>query len=257
MATIHPTAVVNKNAELAEDVVIGPFSIVESDVQIGAGTKIYSHCIIADGARIGKKCEIHAGAVVSTVPQFTAFGGEKTTTEVGDNTVIREYADINRGTEHNMKTVIGSDCLIMAYTHIAHDCVIGNHVTLANVVQMAGHVTIEDWVGVGGIVPIHQFCRLGQHCFIGGGVRVPKDVPPFVLAAGEPLGYKGLNIVGLKRRGFTKETISALRRSYRIIYQSKLNTSQALDRIRSEMEIIPEVQSVIDFFEGSERGVIR
>jgi len=254
---IHPTAVIDKRAELADDVTVGPNTVIQGDVVIGKGTKIHSNALIADGARIGENCEIHHGAVLSTWPQYLGFGGEKTTLEIGDRTVIREYCDLNKGTTHNHKTVVGSDCFIMAYTHVAHDCVLGDHVICANSVQMAGHVIIEDWAFLSGLIPVHQFVRIGQHSFIGGGYRVPKDVPPYIMAGGEPLSYKGLNIVGLGRRGFSKETIRSLRKVYRTIYRSKLNTKQALERIRSDMEVTPEVQSVIDFIENSERGIIR
>ena len=257
MPTIHPTATVDKRAELAEDVEVGPNTVIEGDVIVGEGTKIHSNALIADGTRVGKNSEIHHGVVLSTWPQYLGFGGEKTTLEIGDRTVIREYCDLNKGTTHNHKTVVGNDCFLMAYTHVAHDCQLGDHVICANSVQMAGHVIIEDWAFVSGLVPIHQFSRIGQHSFIGGGYRIPKDVPPFIMAGGEPLTYKGLNVVGLGRRGFTKETIASLRRCYRMIYRSKLNTTQALARVRSEMEIIPEVQAVIDFIENSDRGIIR
>jgi UDP-N-acetylglucosamine acyltransferase len=256
LSGIHPTAIVNKKAELAENVSIGPYSIVEGDVHIGEGSQIGSHCLIADGARIGSHCEIHHGVVLSTKPQDLKFGGEMTTLEVGDNTVIREYCDLNRGTKHRGKTRIGRDCFLMAYSHVAHDCFVGDRVILANGVQLGGHVTLEDWVIVGGLVGIHQFCTVGQHAFIGGGYRVIKDVPPYILAGGEPLVYNGLNNVGLKRRGFSMETIASLKRCYRLIYRSGLNTTQAVERIRSEMEMTPEIQFVLEFIEKSERGLI-
>ena len=254
---IHPTAIVDGKAKLAENITIGPYSIVKGDVQIGEGSQIHSHVLVDDGARIGNNCRIHHGAVIGSTPQDLKFGGEKTTLEIGDNTVIREFCDLNRGTKNRDKTLIGKDCFLMAYTHIAHDCWIGDRVIFANGVQLAGHITIEDWVIIGGLTPIHQFCTIGQHAFIGGACRVRKDVPPYILAAGEPLGYKGLNVVGLRRRGFTKETIVLLKKCYRILYRSKLNLSQAVDRIQSEMELIPEIRSVLEFFEKSERGVSR
>jgi len=257
LPNIHPTALVDKRAELAKDVIVGPFSIIEKDVEIGEGSRIDSHVFIASGARIGKNCHIHHGAAIATVPQDLKFSGEKTTLEIDDNTVIREFCDLNRGTKQRGKTRIGKDCFLMAYSHVAHDCWLGDHVILANVVQLAGHVTIEDWVILGGLVAVHQFCTIGQHAFIGGNFRAVQDVPPYILAAGEPLTYKGLNIVGLKRRGFPRETINMLQRCYRIIYQSKLNRTQALNKIRSEMEMIPEIERVVKFFERSERGVIR
>ncbi|NQT27404.1 acyl-ACP--UDP-N-acetylglucosamine O-acyltransferase [candidate division KSB1 bacterium] len=257
MPEIHSTAIVDSKAELAEDVKIGPFTIVEGDVVIESGTQIDAHVLVADGARIGKNCRFHQGAVVGSLPQDLKFGGEKTTLEIGDNTVIREYCDLNRGTKHRGKSAIGKNSFLMAYTHVAHDCLIGDNVILANAVQLAGHVTIEDWVIVGGMVPIHQFCTIGQHAFVGGAYRVVQDIPPYILAAGEPLTYKGLNRVGLKRRGFSKEAIKALYKLYRLLYRAKLNKSQALEIIRSEVPDLPEVKTVLDFIEHSERGIIR
>jgi len=249
--------VVSPEAELAEETVVGPFSIIEADVVIGRGTQIGSQVLIASGTRIGESCRIHHGAVVGTIPQDLKFEGEETTLEIGDRTVIREYATLNRGTRDRWRTRIGSDSLLMAYVHVAHDCLIGDHVVLANGVNMAGHVIIEDWASVGGLVPIHQFVRIGQHAFIGGGYRVPKDVPPYILAAGEPLRYAGLNAVGLKRRGFTEEKLRPLRRAYRLIYKSNLNVTQALAAIESEVEMTEEVRRVVEFIKASERGIIR
>jgi UDP-N-acetylglucosamine acyltransferase len=254
---IHSTAIVDTKAELADDVIVGPFTIVEGDVVIGEGTRVDSHVLIANGARIGKQCHIHHGAVVSTVPQDLKFSGEETLLEIGDHTVIREFCDLNRGTEHRGKTKIGSHCFLMAYSHTAHDCFLGDHVIMSNGVQLAGHVTLEDWVIIGGMTAIHQFCSVGKHAFLGGGFRSVQDVPPYILAAGEPLTYKGLNAIGLKRRGFSKECIRQLRKCYRIIYRSKLNTSQAIDRIRDEMDITPEIEDVLTFIEKSERGIVR
>lgn len=256
MADIHATAVVDSRAELADDVSVGPFSVIKGDAVIGEGTRIHSHVLVDDGARIGKHCEIHHGAAVSTPPQDLKFSNERTTFEVGDNTVIREFCDLNRGTEHRGRTVIGSSCLLMAYSHAAHDCVVGDHVIMANGVQLAGHVVIEDWVILGGLVAVHQFCRIGCHSLIGGVYRAVQDVPPYILTAGDPLAYKGLNAVGLKRRGFSKEAVAALRHCYKLIYRSKLNTSQALEKIAAEQEITPEVQHVVEFIRQSERGII-
>ena len=256
MPDIHPTALIDKKAQLADDVKVGPYSIIEGDVVIGEGTQIHSHVLIAGGARIGKQCQVHHGTVVSTVPQDLKFEGEPTKLEIGDHTIIREFCDLNRGTRDRKKTSIGTNCLLMAYTHVAHDCKIGDRVILANGVQLGGHVTIGDWVIIGGLVPVHQFCSIGQHSLIGGGFRTVQDVPPFILAAGEPLAFKGLNIVGLKRRGFSSETISVLRKSYRYIYRSKMNTNQALDKIRAELPDLPEIRAVIEFIQNSQRGII-
>ena len=257
MPKLHPTAIVDSGAELADDVEVGPFSIIENNVEIGSGTSIHSHVLIAAGARIGRNCAIHHGAAVGTAPQDLKFKGEPTVLQIGDHTVIREFCDLNRGTVETGKTVIGQNVFLMAYTHVAHDCGVGDHVILANGVQLAGHVNLEEYVIVGGLTPIHQFCTIGAHAFIGGRCRVSQDVPPYILAAGDPLGYKGLNVVGLKRRGFEKSTLDALHTCYRLFYQSKLNRKQALDAIRSEIPSIPEVESVISFIERSERGIIR
>ena len=257
MSSIHPTAIIDPKARVGSGVSIGPYSIIEGDVEIGDHTKIQSHVLLADGSRIGKNCQIFHGAVLSTLPQDLKFAGEETTLEIGENTVIREFCDLNRGTKHRGMSKIGKNSFLMAYTHVAHDCFIGERVILANGVQLAGHVTIEDWVTIGGLVPVHQFCTIGKHSFIGGGFRVVQDVPPYILAAGEPLAFKGLNIIGLKRRNFTPETILQLRKCYRFLYQSKLNTSQALERIQAEVELIPEVKSVLEFIQKTERGFIR
>jgi UDP-N-acetylglucosamine acyltransferase len=254
--TIHPTALVNPGAELSEDVEVGPYAVIEDEVLIGPGSKIGPFVYLGSGARLGSKVQVFNGAVIATVPQDLKFHGETSTVEIGSGTIIREYATIHRGTEATGRTVVGSNCFLMAYSHVAHDCVIENKVIMANCVNLAGHVHLEEHVSIGGIVPVHQFVRIGRHSFIGGGFRVPKDVPPYILAAGEPLKFAGLNIVGLKRRGFSLETINALKQAYHLIYNSDLNVSQGIVRIREEMTIIPEVQQVIDFIEHSERGVI-
>jgi UDP-N-acetylglucosamine acyltransferase len=257
LSEIHPTAIVHPNARIADNVRIGPFTIIKENVEIEEGVEIHSHVLIADGARIGKNCQIHHGAVISSIPQDLKFSGEETTFEIGENTVIREYCDLNRGTIESGKSCIGSNCFLMAYCHVAHDCIIGDRVILANGVQLGGHVIIHDWTIIGGLVPIHQFCTVGEHVLVGGGFRVTQDVPPYILAAGEPLGFKGLNLIGLKRRNFSKDTLRVLRNCYRFLYHSKLNRSQAMEKIRSEIEVIPEIQKVLDFFEKSDRGVIR
>lgn len=257
MPEIHPSAIVDPKAELAENVSIGPFTIVKGDVVIDEGTQIHAHALIDQGARIGKNCTIHHGAVISSKPQDLKYKDEKTTLEIGDNTEIREYCDLNRGTDDKWKTTIGKNCFLMAYTHAAHDCIVGDNVILANGVQLAGHVTIEDWVIIGGLVAIHQFSLVGQHALIGGGFRVTQDVPPYVIAAGVPLRYKGLNKIGLGRRGFSDESIANIRKCYRILYQSKLNMSKAKAKVEAELGDVEEVQNVLQFIEKSDRGIIR
>jgi UDP-N-acetylglucosamine acyltransferase len=256
--TIDPRAQVSPRAQLGENVSIGPFTIVEDGVLIGDGTAIAANALIGPRTRIGKDCRIHHGAVVGHEPQDLKYAGEPTICEVGDRTVVREYATLHRGTGESGRTIIGSDCLLMGYVHIAHDCIIGNHVILANAVMIAGHSEVEDYATIGGITPIHQFVRVGQHSMIGGGLRVPKDVPPYILAGQEPLVYQGLNSVGLKRRGFTQETIAALDKAYVLLYNSNLNVSQAVAKIKEEQSFtkFKEVDSVLDFIARSKRGII-
>lgn len=257
MTNIHPTAIVDPEAELAEDVSIGPYSIVNGGVKIDGKTKIGPHVLIDSGTIIGKNCKIHKGAILGTPPQDLKFGGEKTYLRIGDNTIIREYATLNRGTEWRGETVIGKNCFIMIYAHVAHDCLIGDHVILANSVNLAGHIEIGDYVIIGGVVPVHQFVKIGSHSIIGGGFRVQKDVCPFMMVAGYPLKTVGLNLVGLKRRGFSEKSIDILRQVYKIVFRSKLNTSQAVEKIKSEIELIPEVKEILDFIQKSERGIIK
>lgn len=254
---IHETAIVNPKAEIDNNVKIGPYTIVEEDVIIDEGCEISSSVLIASGTRIGKNCRVFHGAVLGSIPQDLKFDGEITTLEIGENTTIREFATLNRGTEDRWKTVIGNNCLLMAYSHIAHDCILGNNVIIANSVNMAGHVVIEDFAGIGGICPVHQFVRIGKHAFIGGGSKVSKDVPPFVLAMGEPFRFAGLNRVGLSRRGFSEDTLAIIKEVYRIIYQSKLNIKDALIKIKDQIEPIQEVQDILQFFQDSDRGIIR
>lgn len=256
MTNIHPTALVDSKAQLGKDVSIGPFSVIEGDVVIADGTSIASHVLVAGGARIGKNCRIHKGAVVATIPQDLKFGFEHSTFEIGDNTTVREFCTLNRGTKDRGKSAVGANCLLMAYVHVAHDCLIGEHVILANSVQVAGHVDIEDFVIIGGLTGIHQFCRVGQHVMVGGGLRVHKDIPPYILSMGEPLQYGGINSIGLRRRGFTAESMSAMKKAYRLLYRSKLNVSQAVERIKTDVPDTPQVVNILEFIEKAERGLI-
>jgi UDP-N-acetylglucosamine acyltransferase len=254
---IHPTAIIHKNSHLSQDVKVGPFTIINDNVEISEGTIIGSHVLIDSGAMIGKNCKIHHGAVLGTLPQDLKFGGEKTSLIIGDNTVIREYATLNRGTKYREKTVLGKDCFIMIYAHVAHDCLLGDHVIMANSANLAGHVEIGDYAIIGGVVPVHQFVKIGAHSIIGGGFRVQKDVCPYSLVGGYPLKTMGLNIIGLKRRGFPEKTIEILKQAFKLLFRSNLNTSQAVEKIKSEIEIIPEVQIILDFIAKSERGIIK
>ena len=253
---IHPTAIVDSGAELAEDVEVGPYTIIEADVTVDAGTKIGPHVLLASGAHLGRNVQVFKGAVIGTVPQDLKFKGESSIAVVGDGTDVREFVTINRGTEATGKSIVGKDCLLMAYVHVAHDCVLEDNVIMANSVNLGGYTLIEEYAIIGGVVPVHQFVRIGRHSFIAGGTRVPKDVPPFIMAGKEPLRFAGLNSVGLKRRGFCAETIAAIKQVYRLIYLSNLNVSQGIARIREEMDIIPEIRYIIDFIESSERGII-
>lgn len=252
---IHPTALIDPSAELAPGVVVGPYSIVGPNVRVGARTRIAGHVLIERDTTVGEECTISQGAVLGTDPQDLKYMGEPTTLLVGDRTVIREYATLNRGTIASGVTRVGSDCMLMAYCHVAHDCHLGSHVILSNAVNMAGHVTIGDWAIVGGLTPIHQFVRIGAHAFVGGATRVAKDVPPYVKAAGSPMQLYGLNSVGLQRRGFPEEVRRELKRAYRLFFASNHNVQQALQRAREELRALPEVETFLSFFEGSERGV--
>jgi len=257
LAKIHSTAIVDVKAELGSGVTVGPYTVIQGDVTIGENTEIGSHVYIHSGTRMGKKCRVFKGAVVGTDPQDLKYAGEKTTLEIGDETTVREFCTLNRGSSHRFKTEIGSRCLLMAYVHVAHDCIIGDNVILANAINMAGHVTIESFAAIGGMSPIHQFVRIGCHAFIGGGLRVNKDVPPYILAAGEPIQYAGINRVGLTRKGFSSETLNEIRRAYKLVYRSGLNVTQAVQKLKGEDALIPEVQRIVDFIESSDRGIIK
>lgn len=252
---IHPNAVIDEDAVLGAGVTVGPGSIIGPGVIVGEGTRIDSNVLIERDTTLGSHCRVHHGAVLGTDPQDLKYEGEPAHVVVGDRTVIREYVTVNRGTRASGKTAIGSDCLLMAYAHVAHDCHLGDRVILANSVNMGGHVTIYDWAIIGGMTPIHQFVRIGEHAFVGGASRVAKDVAPYVRCAGSPLEVFGLNSVGLRRRGFDGAVRTELKRAYRLFFLSKLNVSQAIARARQELELIPEVERFISFFEHSERGV--
>jgi len=255
---IDPRAAVSPAAHLGTNVTIGPFTVVEDGAVVGDGTSIAANALIATGARIGKECRIHHGAVIGHAPQDLKYANEPSTCEIGDRTVVREYATLHRGTGEGGRTVIGADCFLMGYVHIAHDCEVGSRVIMSNAAMLAGHSVVEDWVIIGGITPVHQFTRIGCHAMIGGGVRVPKDVPPYCLASGHPLVFEGLNSIGLRRRGFTREAIEALDRAYHLLYRSGKNVSQALDVIAGDAMLMgfPEVVHVVEFIRGSKRGII-
>lgn len=253
----QPLAYVHPGAKIAKNVVIEPFTTIHNNVKIGEGTWIGSNVTIMEGARIGKNCNIFPGAVISAVPQDLKYNDEDTTVEIGDNVTIRECVTINRGTTDRMKTVIGDNCLIMATAHIAHDCVLGENSIIVNGVALAGHVTIGKYAIIGGLSAIHQFIHVGDHAMVSGGSLVRKDVPPFTKAAKEPLSYVGINSIGLRRRGFTKEKIREIQNIYRILYQKSYNNSQALGIIEAEMEATNERDEIIQFIRNSQRGIMK
>ena len=253
---IHPTAIISPDAEIDPDVEIGAFAIIGEGCAVGAGCVISPRATLERNVTLGRGVKVGIGSIIGGPPQDLKFAGEETTVEIGDGTVIREYATINRGTAHSFKTTVGKNCLLMSYIHIAHDCRIGNGVILSNVVQLAGHVTIEDKAIISGLSAVHQFARIGHHSFIGGMSRVSKDIPPFLKAVGNPVKLYGLNTIGLQRSGMEEGTIRELKRAYRLLFRSDLNVSQAIERAQTELEPLPEVQELIRFVEASERGVV-
>lgn len=253
----QPLAYVNPQAKVAKNVVIEPFVNIERNVEIGEGTWIGSNVTIMEGARIGKNCKIYPGAVIAAVPQDLKYNGEETIVRIGDNVTIREFVTINRGTKSNWETVIGNNCLLMAYVHIAHDCILGNNCILANAATLAGHITIEDWAIVGGLAAVHQFVHIGAHSMISGGSLVRKDVPPFVKAAREPLSYAGINSIGLRRRGYDSNQINHIQDIYRTLFVKGFNVTQAVRIIEAEMPATPERDEILSFISKSTRGVMR
>ncbi len=252
---VHETAIVDTTAELGQGVTVGPYAIIGPRVRVGDGTQVGPRVLIEKDTTVGEDCRLANGAVLGTDPQDLKYRGERSTLVVGDRTVIREYATLNRGTAATGRTVVGTDCLLMAYSHVAHDCELGNHVILANSVNMGGHVLLEDWAIVGGLTPIHQFVRIGAHAFVGGGSRIPQDVPPYCRVAGNPPKLYGLNAVGLERRGLSEETRRALKQAYRILFQGKESRTIALERVEREVSGIPEVRHLVQFIRSSERGI--
>ncbi|MBP5259137.1 MAG: acyl-ACP--UDP-N-acetylglucosamine O-acyltransferase [Paludibacteraceae bacterium] len=250
-AFIHP------NAKIGKDVVIDPFVYIDDNTVIGDGTHLFPHAVVLSGARIGKNCRIFPGAVVAGIPQDLKFKGEETTAVIGDNTTIRECATVNRGTASKGTTIVGSNCLIMAYSHIAHDCRLGNNIIIGNASQIAGEVVIDDWAILSGNCLIHQFCHIGAHIIMQGGSRTSKDVPPYITAGRDPLVYAGLNLVGLRRRGFTREQLDTIENCYKYIYQSGYNTTQALEQIEANVPASAERETITEFIRQAERGIIK
>ena len=253
----QPLAYIHPDAKIAPSVVIEPFVTIDKNVVIGEGTRVGSNVTILEGSRIGKNCVIAQGAVIGGLPQDLKFKGEETLAIIGDNTTIREFVTINRGTEAKNKTVVGSNCLIMAYCHVAHDCIIGDHVIMANATQLAGEVIIDDYAILSGGVLVHQFSHIGSHVMIQGGSKINKDIPPFVMAGRDPISYTGVNSIGLRRRGYTNEQIRDIQDIYRYIYQSKVNTTQAIERIEAELPATKERDEIVLFVRSSPRGIVK
>ena len=253
---IHSTSIIHKNTVIGSNVEIGPYCIIDENVVIGSDTKIFSYVHILPNTKIGKNNIFHQGSIVGGIPQDLKYDNEYSELIIGDNNTIREYCTLNRGTEASGKTVIGNNCLLMAYVHVAHDCIIEDKVILANGVQLGGHVEIGSYVTIGGMTPIRQFCKIGDHAFIGGGFRVVQDVPPYILAMGEPLKYAGLNAVGLRRRKFSADIRTKMKKSYQMIFQSELNRNQAVKQIQKDFNSTPEINAIINFIENSARGLI-
>jgi len=253
----QPLAYVHPGAKIAKNVVIEPFTTIHNNVIIGEGTWIGSNVTIMEGARIGKNCSIFPGSVISAIPQDKKFNDEETTTEIGDNTTIRECVTINRGTTDRMRTVIGKNCWIMAYCHIAHDCIVGDNCIFSNNSTLAGHVNVGDYAILAGMSAVQQYCSIGSHAFVTGGSLVRKDVPPFVKAGREPLSYVGINSIGLRRRGFTTEKIREIQDIFRILYQKNYNNSQAVSIIEAEMQATAERDEILEFIKNSQRGIMK
>ena len=253
----NPLSHIHPGARIAKNVVVEPFTTIENNVTIGEGTWIGSNVTVMSGARIGKNCSIFPGSVISAVPQDMKFNGEETLVHIGDNTIIRECVTVNRGTTDRNKTVIGKNCLIMAYCHIAHDCIVGDNSIFSNNSTLAGHVTVGSYVILAGMVAVHQFCSIGNHAFVAGGSLVRKDIPPYVKAAREPVSYVGINSVGLRRRGFDNKVIMEIQSIYRTLYQKKYNNTQAVNIMEAEMEATKERDEIILFIKNSQRGIMK
>ena len=254
---ISPLAYIHPDAKIGNDVIIEPFAVVHEKVSIGDHTHIMSHAVICSYTTIGKHCRIFPGAVVGAIPQDLKFIGEEATAEIGDYTTIRECVTINRGTQDRWKTVIGSHCLLMAYSHVAHDCVLGNNVILGNAVQLAGHVTIDNYAILSGMAGAHQFTHIGEHTYIAGHTVIRKDVPPYIKAAREPLSYMGINIVGLQRRGFSKEKIGEISDIYHVLFVEKNTTSAAIQIIDEKFDSSPVKEHILGFITNSKTGIIK
>jgi UDP-N-acetylglucosamine acyltransferase len=254
---IHPTAIIDQSAVIGDNVSVGAYTIIGPDCVLGDNCEIGSSVAIHKWTELGKGVKVWHGASLGGDPQDLKYKGAKTRALVGDNTVVREFATINRSTGEGHDTVVGRNCFLMAYSHVAHECVVGDNVILANSVNLAGHATIEDFAIIGGLTPVHQFVRVGCHCMIGGSSAVQKDVIPYTKAFGIPLAMYGLNSVGLARRGFSEAQRDAIGKAYRILFRSNLNTTQALARLKGELELTPEIRHIVEFIESSQRGITK
>ena len=253
----QPLAYIHPAAKIAPSVVIDPFVTIDQNVEIGEGTRICSNVTILEGSRIGKNCIIFPGAVIGAIPQDLKFRGEDTLAIIGDNTTIREGVTVNRGTAARGKTQVGSNCLIMAYSHVAHDCIVGDNVIISNATQLAGEVVVDNYAVIGGGSLVHQFCHIGPHVMIQGGALVNKDIPPYVKAAREPIAFAGVNSIGLRRRNFSNDVIREIQDTYRYLYLSSMNVSDAIERIEAELPATKERDEIILFVRNSKRGIIR
>jgi UDP-N-acetylglucosamine acyltransferase len=256
-AEIHPTAVVHPDARLGHNVKIGPHAVIGPDVDLGPGCVVGSSVLIEGRTTIGRNNQFFHGAAIGSIPQDLKFQGEESYAEIGDNNVFREYCTVHVATGEGEKTRIGDGNLLMAYVHIAHNCHIHDRVVLANTVNLAGHVEVETHAIVGGLTPVHQFVRIGSFAFVGGGSRLPQDVPPFIKVAGNPVEVAGINSIGLKRHGYSEEELMNLKKAYRLLYRRGLNVSQALDRIASECQLTKNTEDLMAFIRRSERGIVR
>ena len=256
MKTIHPTALVNPAAKLGENIIVGPYALIEADVEIGDDCIIGPHAVIYNGARIGNRVKIFQGASVANFPQDLKFAGEKSVFIIGDDTIIREFATLHRGTKETGKSSVGKNCLIMAYGHVAHDCSVGDNCIIANAVQIGGHCHIEDWVIIGGSTPVHQFSLIGEHSMIAGGIRITQDVPPYILTAHTPASFAGLNVIGLRRRGFKNDDIQILKEAFGLLYSKSYNVSQAVEVMKTKFGENVYVQKLIEFLSKSKRGIV-
>ncbi|MBK54015.1 MAG: acyl-[acyl-carrier-protein]--UDP-N-acetylglucosamine O-acyltransferase [Candidatus Marinimicrobia bacterium] len=254
--SIHPTALVSPKASLGQNVSIGAYSIIEDGVEIDDNSSIGNHNSICTGTKIGTGCKIYHNNSIGEIPQDLKYDGEDTQTLIGNNVIIREFVTINRGTSAYGKTVVGNDVLLMACTHIAHDCIVGNNVIMANIATLGGHVEIGDWCNIGGGAMIHQFVKIGRQSLIGGGFSAKQDVPPFIIGAGIPLRFVGINKIGLERRKFSEEVRALIKKTYRTYFKSKLNRGDALKKIKNEISQIDEVKEIVNFIESSSRGII-